>query len=132
MEKGGTFKLALLSDVAPKTVANFEKKANGKFYDGLTFHRVEDWVVQGGDPLGNGTGGGNMETEINKRSFIPGSLGVARGGDIKISNDSQFFINTTDASFLNEQYTNFGQLIEGADVVLGIQIGDKIKSIHVQ
>jgi cyclophilin family peptidyl-prolyl cis-trans isomerase len=132
LEKGGTFKLALLPEIAPKTVANFEKKVNEGYYNGLIFHRVEDWVVQGGDPLGNGTGGGEMETELNPRSFTPGSLGVARGMDINISNDSQFFINTTDAGWLDNQYTNFGQLIEGAEAVLNLKVGDKIKSIKIE
>lgn len=117
---------------AAKTVANFVNKAKSGFYNNLTFHRVEDWVVQGGDPDGNGTGGGKMATELNNKPFVVGSLGVARGGDINISNDSQFFFTKTDASWLNGQYTNFGIVTKGMEVVNGIQIGDEILGITLQ
>ncbi len=110
---------------------NFICKANSIYYKNLAFHRVEDWVVQGGDPKGNGTGGGQMLTEINDKPFIVGSLGVARGSNPQISNDSQFFITKTDASWLNNQYTNFGEVTDGMDVVNKIAIGDKILSISV-
>jgi cyclophilin family peptidyl-prolyl cis-trans isomerase len=125
----GNIVLELYSDQAPKTVQNFLNKINSKFYDNLTFHRVEDWVIQGGDPLGTGTGGGKMPTELNDLPFATGSLGVARQQDISVSNDSQFFIVTQDANWLDKQYTNFGKVIEGMDVVSGIQVGDKILSI---
>jgi cyclophilin family peptidyl-prolyl cis-trans isomerase len=125
----GDITLTLYPTDAPKTVANFIEKAKSGFYKNLTFHRVEDWVVQGGDPLGTGTGGGDMPTELNNKPFVVGSLGVARGGNIKISNDSQFFIATTDASWLNSQYTNFGIVTNGMDVVKKIEIGDKILEI---
>lgn len=117
---------------APNFITNFTQKAESGFYDDLTFHRVEDWVIQGGDPLGNGTGGGNIETELNQREFVRGSVGVARGGNIEISNDSQFFICKSDCGFLNEQYTNFGIVTEGMDVVDSIEIGDTITQIQVQ
>ncbi len=128
----GDIELTLFTPSAPNTVANFIKKAQSGFYNGLTFHRVEDWVIQGGDPSGNGTGGGNMQTEINNLPFVVGSLGVARGQDIRISNDAQFFITKKDSQFLNQQYTNFGQVTKGMDVVNKIQIGDKILGITVQ
>jgi len=116
------------------TIANFEKKANAKYFDGLTFHRVEDWVIQGGDPAGNGTGGGNMPSEYNNLPFKAGALGVARGQDPAINNDSQFFIVKSDADYLNGQYTNFGQLADPGSmtVVNQIAIGDKITSIRVE
>jgi peptidyl-prolyl cis-trans isomerase B (cyclophilin B) len=117
---------------APNTVENFVKKAKSGFYDNLTFHRVEDWVIQGGDPKGDGTGGGQMPTELNDKPFVTGSVGVARGGDINVSNDSQFFITKEDASWLNNQYTNFGIVTDGMEVVNKIAIGDKILSISVQ
>jgi peptidyl-prolyl cis-trans isomerase B (cyclophilin B) len=117
---------------APKTVANFIKKAQSGFYNGKTFHRVEDWVLQGGDPKGDGTGGGNMPTELNDKPFVIGSVGVARGGDIKVSNDAQFFITKKDASWLNKQYTNFGMVTAGMDAVQGMQIGDKILKVTVE
>jgi len=129
--KGG-IELALFSKDAPNTVANFVNKAKSGFYNNLIFHRVEDWVIQGGDPLGNGTGGGKMPTELNNKSFVVGSLGVARGGDINVSNNAQFFITKTDASWLNGQYTNFGIVTKGMDVVNKIEIGDKILGITVE
>lgn len=128
----GTIVLSLYPKDAPNTVANFVKKAKSGFYNNLTFHRVEDWVIQGGDPKGDGTGGGNIPTELNDKPFLVGSLGVARGGDIKVSNDSQFFIDKKDATWLNKQYTNFGIVTKGMDVVNKIEIGDKILSITIQ
>lgn len=132
LQKGGIVKIQLFPKLAPKTVANFTAKANASFYDNLTFHRVEDWVVQGGDPLGKGTGGGTQPTEINPQPFKIGAVGVARGGDIAVSNDAQFFIVKSDADWLDGQYTNFGQVTAGLDVVDGIQVGDKIRTIRVQ
>ena len=96
-------------------------------------------MIQGGDPLSRdesqkerwGTGGGNIETELSTKPFVEGALGVARGPDIKVSNDSQFFIVKKDSQFLNNQYTLFGQVTAGMDVVLKIQPGDKILSIEI-
>ncbi len=128
----GDIELTLYSDVAPNTVKNFVTKAKSGFYDNLTFHRVEDWVIQGGDPKGNGTGGGNIPVEFNNKPFVIGSLGVASRGDGKVQNDAQFFITTKDASWLNGQYTNFGMVTKGMDVVNKIAIGDKILGITVE
>lgn len=125
----GDIELAFYPNDAPNTVGNFIQKAKSGFYNNLIFHRVEDWVIQGGDPLGDGTGGGKMTTELNNKPFVVGSLGVARGQDINISNDSQFFITKTNASWLNGQYTNFGIVISGMDVVNKMTIGDKILGI---
>jgi peptidyl-prolyl cis-trans isomerase B (cyclophilin B) len=107
-------------------------KAQSGFYNNLTFHRVEDWVIQGGDPKGNGMGGGNMPVEFNQKPFVKGSLGVASRGDGKVQNDAQFFITKTEASWLNGQYTNFGIVTEGMDVVEKIAVGDKIIGISVE
>lgn len=128
----GTIKLLLYGEEAPYTVANFVMKASRGYYNNLTFHRVEDWVIQGGDPKGNGTGGGYIQTEINDKPFVVGSLGVARGGNIQVSNDSQFFITKSDSSHLNNQYTNFGIVTEGMDVVEKMAIGDKILKITIK
>jgi peptidyl-prolyl cis-trans isomerase B (cyclophilin B) len=125
----GDIELTLYPKDAPNTVNNFLAKAKSGFYADKIFHRVEDWVIQGGDPLGNGTGGGDIPTELNNKPFVAGALGVARAGDIKVSNDSQFFITKTDSQFLNNQYTNFGIVTKGIDVVNKIQIGDKILEI---
>lgn len=127
----GDIVVTLRGDMAPKTVRNFLNKIQSHFYAGLIFHRVEDWVIQGGDPKGDGTGGGEILTETNNLPFTAGSLGMARGQDARISNDSQFFITKTDASWLNGQYTNFGQVTSGMDVVNSIQKGDKILEIMV-
>jgi peptidyl-prolyl cis-trans isomerase B (cyclophilin B) len=132
LAKGGAFTIDLRADRAPNTVANFVAKASGKKYDGLKFHRVENWVVQGGDPLGNGTGGGGMPSELNDLPFGVGAVGIARGPDIKINNDHQWFVVKQDASWLNQQYTNFGQVISGMDVVNAIRIGDVIKTIRIE
>jgi peptidyl-prolyl cis-trans isomerase B (cyclophilin B) len=128
----GTIRLTLFGKDAPNTVKNFLNKSKNGYYTNLTFHRVEDWVIQGGDPKGNGTGGGLMQTEINQLPFVEGSLGVARGADIRVSNDSQFFITKTESSHLNGQYTNFGQVTEGMNVVNSMKIGDKILGITIE
>lgn len=128
----GDIELTLLGSDAPRTVKNFVDKAKRGYYKGLVFHRVEDWVIQGGDPKGDGTGGGLMQTEINNLPFVEGSLGVARGGDIKVSNDSQFFVTKSEASWLNGQYTNFGTVTRGMDVVNKMAIGDKILGIEIE
>lgn len=128
----GSIEVELNGAQAPKTVENFIEKANANFYNDLTFHRVEDWVVQGGDPLGNGTGGGNIETELSEEPFVIGSLGVARGQDIEISNDAQFFIVKADARWLDSQYTHFGKVTSGMDVVNSLAVGDKITAIKIK
>lgn len=128
----GDIKLTLNGRDAPRTVKNFIDKAKSGHYKGLVFHRVEDWVIQGGDPKGDGSGGGLMQTELNNQPFVEGSLGVARGADIRISNDSQFFITKSEASWLNQQYTNFGEVASGMDVVKRMEIGDKILGITIE
>jgi peptidyl-prolyl cis-trans isomerase B (cyclophilin B) len=128
----GSFVIALDALSAPKTVDNFVSKAKSDFYKNLTFHRVEDWVVQGGDPDGNGTGGGSMPTELSKTPFVRGSVGVARGMDINISNDAQFFICTKDCDWLTGAYTLFGQVTEGMEVVDAMEIGDTITGISLE
>jgi peptidylprolyl isomerase len=127
--KYGDIKIKLYTDKIPNFSQNFIKKANSGYYDGLIFHRiVPDFVAQGGDPSGDGTGGGNIASEINNTPFVRGSVGVARGGDIKINNDSQFFIclTTEMCSQLTGQYTNFGEVISGMEFVDQIKMGDKI------
>ncbi|RJQ38845.1 peptidylprolyl isomerase [Candidatus Microgenomates bacterium] len=128
----GDIVLTLYGKDAPQTVENFVNKAKNGFYSNLTFHRVEDWVIQGGDPKGDGTGGGNMPVEFNSKPFLIGSLGVASRGDGKVQNDSQFFITKKDAAWLNGQYTNFGFVTKGMDIVEKIEIGDKILGISLE
>ena len=120
---------------APNQIKNFINKAKSGYYKGLKFHRIEDWVAQGGDPKGDGTGGNLVQTELNQVPFTEGSLGVAgianQQGQI-ISNDSQFFIVKQDASWLNQKYTNFGKVTSGMSVVNSLEIGDKILDITVE
>ncbi len=131
LAKGGSFTIALRPDKAPATVERFAAKATSGFYDNLTFHRVEDWVAQGGDPLGTGTGGEKVPSEYNDLPFKLGAAGIARGPDAKINNGSQWFVVLKDSMFLDKQYTNFGQVTAGMDVVKGIKIGDRIKRITI-
>ncbi len=142
MENGGVIVILLQPDKAPKTVSNFAFRANKGLYDGLTFHRVvANFVVQGGDPfssIGNpngslvGQGGGTQCTELSDLQFTKGAVGIARGPDIKISNDFQFFICIGECRNLDGQYTNFGIVAKGQDVADAIKIGDRIKTIKVQ
>lgn len=126
----GNITVKLFNKDAKEAVENFYVKAVRNFYDNLTFHRVEDWVIQGGDPEGNGTGGGTMPSVYNDKPFVTGSLGMARGQDRSLTNDSQFFITKSDASWLNGEYMNFGIVTDGMDVVNKIQIGDRILDIE--
>ena len=132
LAKGGSFTFTLRADKAPQTVERFAGKARSGFYDNLTFHRVEDWVVQGGDPKGTGTGGERVPSEYNDLPFKLGAAGIARGQDPAFNNDSQWFVVKKDSTFLDKQYTNFGQVTAGMDVVAGIKIGDRIKKVTVE
>ena len=133
LEKGGTIVIRLRPDKAPKTVSNFAFRANKALYDGLTFHRVEPgFVIQGGDPAGNGTGGNTQCTELSDLPFVKGAVGIARGGDINVSNDFQFFVCIGECRFLDGKYTNFGLVTAGQDVADAVKIGDKIKTIRVE
>jgi cyclophilin family peptidyl-prolyl cis-trans isomerase len=133
LEKGGTIVIQLRPDKAPKTVSNFAFISNKGGYDGLTFHRVvPNFVAQGGDPKGDGTGGGQQCTELSDLPFVKGAVGIARGGDIAISNLNQFFICTGACLHLNGAYTNFGTVSSGQDVADKIAVGDKIKTITVE
>jgi cyclophilin family peptidyl-prolyl cis-trans isomerase len=132
LAKGGSFSIALRPDKAPQTVARFAQKARSGFYDGLIFHRVEDWVVQGGDPTGTGTGGNQVPSEYNDLPFVAGAVGIARQPDRARMNDSQFFVVKTAARHLDNQYANFGLISAGMPVVNSIRIGDKIKSITIE
>ncbi len=129
----GNIKLQLFPDVAPQTVNSFVTLARDGFFDGLRFHRVEDWVIQGGDPLGNGTGGPgyNLPDEFNSKKHVPGTLAMAKTSAPN-SAGSQFYITKTAASWLDGQYTIFGQTIEGLDVVNKIAIGDVIRKITIE
>jgi len=120
--------------VAPQTVNNFVFLSQNHFYDGLTFHRVvAGFVVQGGDPLGNGTGGPayKLPDESNPSQWSRGTVGMASSA-AGVSG-SQFFITLGDAPFLasNGIYNHFGQVTSGMDVVDKIQVGDSMRSIDI-
>lgn len=129
----GVIKLQLLPAVAPKTVNAFITLARDGYYDGLTFHRVEDWVVQGGDPTGTGTGGPGytLPAEFNATKHIVGTLAMARSNDPN-SAGSQFYIVKKEAPWLDNQYTVFGQTIEGMDVVNKLAIGDTMRKVTIE
>jgi cyclophilin family peptidyl-prolyl cis-trans isomerase len=117
--KHGPIELELFPDDAPKTVDNFVKLANDGFYDKVIFHRViPDFMIQGGDPTGTGTGGPgySFEDEINDHKVERGALAMANAGPN--TNGSQFFIVTTEsAPWLDGKHTVFGRVTEGMDVV---------------
>jgi len=119
----GTIKFELYEDKAPITTANFIKLAESGFYDGLIFHRVIDnFVIQTGDPLGNGTGGSGetINLEINQNlTHTDGAVGMARSTDPN-SATSQFYICDGPQHGLDGNYAVFGQVIEGLDVVRSI------------
>jgi len=131
--KNGQIVIKLYQQETPNTVANFLKKVDSGFYNGLTFHRViADFMAQGGDPTGTGSGGGKQKSELNQIPFKRGSLGLARTPETKeISNDSQFFICFTDVGcqHLTGDYVNFGEVLSGFDILDQIQGGDKIIEI---
>ena len=115
----GAIRLELYPGDAPKTVANFEQLARDGFYDGLTFHRViPDFMIQGGCPRGDGTGGPGytFEDEFNQHKVVRGALAMANAGPN--TNGSQFFVVTTEAApWLDGKHTVFGEVTEGMDVV---------------
>jgi len=123
----GTMVIEFWPDVAPNTVANFKKLAGKGFYDGTAFHRViKGFMIQGGDPLtkdpnaedrwGTGDPGYKIKAEFNDRSHVRGVISMARSNDPD-SAGSQFFICHGDPTFLDHQYTAFGKLIKGEDVL---------------
>lgn len=133
VEDYGTIEAELYPHLAPNTVNNFIELANSKFYDGLIFHRiVKDFVIQGGDPEGSGTGGPgySIKGEFDDNGFKndikheKGVLSMARSQQPD-SAGSQFFIVTEDAPNLDKQYAAFGKVIKGMDVV------DKINNVEV-
>ena len=115
----GAIELELFDEDAPKTVDNFVKLSRDGFYDGVSFHRViPDFMVQGGDPTGTGSGGPGytFEDEFNDRPVVRGALAMANAGPN--TNGSQFFIVTADACpWLDGKHTVFGRVTSGMDVV---------------
>ncbi len=130
----GKIKFKFFAKDAPNTVANFIKLANAGFYNGLTFHRYEPgFVIQGGCPNGNGTGGPgyNIKAEFNANKHIAGTVAMARAAHPD-SAGSQFYICLAPAPFLDGQYTVFGQVTEGMDTVMKIRAGDKMTKVYIE
>jgi len=128
----GDIEFSLLPDIAPETVRNFLQLAKSGFYNGTLFHRIiPGFMIQGGDPntknpdkstCGQGGPGYNLKAEFNSRSHLRGIVSMARATDPD-SAGSQFFIVTSDSTFLDRQYTVFGEVVEG------IEVADKIVNL---
>ena len=135
----GTTVIALRPDLAPNHVARIKELARDGFYDGTPFHRVIDgFMAQGGDPTGTGMGGSgqHLDAEFNSGKHVRGTCSMARAANPN-SADSQFFICFDDASFLDGQYTVWGEVVEGMENIDKIKRGepvpdpDKIVSLKV-
>ena len=129
----GDIELELYPDQMPITVGNFLKLTEDGYYSGLTFHRVEHWVVQGGDPKGNGTGGPGWTIKLETHDDLKnlrGAVAMARSANPD-SAGSQFYILKTDANWLDGQYAVFGKVTKGMDVIDELEIGDKMEEVKV-
>jgi peptidylprolyl isomerase len=137
----GSFEVTLFPEVAPKAVENFLTHVKDHYYDGTTFHRViKNFMIQAGDPLGNGTGGQSIwgksfedEIDPNLKFDHPGVLAMANRGPN--TNGSQFFITTAKTPWLNGKHTIFGEVTEGYNVVKkieGVPTGGSDKPINTQ
>lgn len=130
----GDIVFTFYADDAPQHCAAFIKLAESGFYDGLKFHRVEPgFVIQGGDPSGNGTGGPGykLKAEFNERPHIRGTVAMARAGHPD-SAGSQFYVCLDDARFLDRQYTVFGQMIDGFEALDAIRVGDVMNKVTIE
>ena len=131
----GTVKFLLYEAEAPLTTANFIGLAERGFYDGLTFHRVEPgFVIQGGDPNGNGTGGSDKKIKLEVSSGLKhddaGAVAMARSQHPD-SASSQFYVTLGPAAFLDGNYAVFGRVVEGLDVVRQIRVGDRMTKVSI-
>ncbi|MBE74288.1 MAG: peptidylprolyl isomerase [Rhodopirellula sp.] len=128
----GDIRIQLFEDLVPNTVANFVKLIEDGFYNGLKFHRViPDFMIQGGCPLGNGTGGPGYqfadEFHPELKHDGPGVLSMANSGPN--TNGSQFFITHVETSWLDGKHSVFGKVLDGQDVVDAVEGGDLINEI---
>jgi peptidyl-prolyl cis-trans isomerase B (cyclophilin B) len=130
---GGKIVMELYDKDAPGTVANFVKLAKSGFYNGLNFHRVvPGFVVQGGDPNGDGSGGPGytIKDEVNSRKHLTGALAMAKTAAPN-SAGSQFYITLAPQPRLDSGYTVFGQVVEGMELVMKIKQGDVMKKVAI-
>jgi cyclophilin family peptidyl-prolyl cis-trans isomerase len=144
LKKGGLIEISLFAETAPNHVANFVSLARKGFYDGVTFHRVlEGFMAQGGDPTGTGAGGPGytIKAEFSNLPHVRGTLSMARTSDPN-SAGSQFFLCFKPTPFLDGQYTVFGQVVTGMELVDGLRRrdpgtnpnfpGDAIKTVTIR
>ena len=130
----GDIVFTFYADDAPQHCAAFIKLSEAGFYDGLTFHRVEPgFVIRGGDPSGNGTGGPGykLKAEFNARPHVRGTVAMARSASPD-SAGSQFYVCLDDARFLDRQYTVFGQMTDGFDALDAIRVGDVMTKVTIE
>ena len=130
----GDIVFRFFADDAPQHSAAFMKLTRAGFYDGLNFHRVEPgFVIQGGDPRGDGTGGPgyHLDAEFNEHPHHRGVVAMARASNPN-SAGSQFYVTLGEARFLDKQYTVFGEVVEGMDVVDQIRKGDVMEKVTVE
>lgn len=132
----GVIKLKLFTDEAPETTGNFIKLANEGFYNGLNFHRViDDFMIQGGCPLGTGTGDAGYKFDDEAGALAlphdkPGRLSMANAGPN--TNGSQFFITHVPTPWLDGKHGVFGEVLEGQDIVNAIAQGDALESVVIE
>ncbi|MDP2916957.1 MAG: peptidylprolyl isomerase [Dehalococcoidia bacterium] len=129
----GNLVLELFARDAPETVNNFVFLVREGFYDGTTFHRIiPDFMAQGGDPTGTGTGGPGYRfaDEFSSRKHVAGTLSMANAGPN--TNGSQLFITYVPTSYLDGKHSVFGQLIQGMDVLKMLKNGDRMKRVTIQ
>ena len=129
----GTVSIELYPDVAPKTVESFKNLISKGFYDGLTFHRViPGFMAQGGDPEGTGMGGPGfrLKAEFNDKKHVRGTLAMARSSDPD-SAGSQFYICYGPQPHLDGQYTIFGQVIDGMELIDDVSNGTVMKKLSI-
>ena len=133
LENGHEIRMEFYPQDAPKTVENFVTLAKKGYYDGLTFHRVvADFVVQGGDPKGNGTGGPGytIKAEFNQQKHVRGTVAMARSQSPD-SAGSQFYICYGATPHLDGNYTVFGKVVSGMEHVDRIKQGDRMKTVSI-
>lgn len=130
----GIVKFELYESKAPITTKNFINLTKSGFYTDLTFHRYDPgFVIQGGDPKGDGTGGSDKKIPLEivpGLTHVKGAVAMARANDPN-SASSQFYITLDEAHFLDGNYAVFGQVVEGMDVVLNLRPGDRMKSVTI-
>ena len=139
VENKGRFVIATDPKGSPKTVKHITDLAKKKFYDGQTFHRVENWVIQWGDPesrmpdnpeVGDGGSGKDIPFEESKVEFLRGTVGIASTG-LKVGGDSQIFILTKDTPRLNGNYAVLGRVTHGMEIVDALERNDRILSMRI-